>query len=131
MSAVEPQLRLNLNPNVWNLAVIDNIDMKDVTFQYGNIYDATRATAHATLRMAFQFQHPQLVNSGGEPLRDDQSMFGVSPIMELWQRKVDMVFNQLVSQEQIFSIEHINAAIRKHVDSALFVTTPNVVILEP
>jgi hypothetical protein len=33
---------LRLGLNVWNVAVIDNIDFKDLIFRYGNIYDATR-----------------------------------------------------------------------------------------
>ncbi len=40
--------------NVWNLAIIDNIDFKEKSFKFGNIYDVTRGNSHATLRMAFQ-----------------------------------------------------------------------------
>ncbi|RIB03902.1 hypothetical protein C2G38_2048881 [Gigaspora rosea] len=35
MLAADPRLRINLNPNVINIAAIDNIDLKDATFQYG------------------------------------------------------------------------------------------------
>ncbi|RIB00931.1 hypothetical protein C2G38_2051275 [Gigaspora rosea] len=34
MLAAEPRLRINLNPNIINIAAINNIDLKDATFQY-------------------------------------------------------------------------------------------------
>ncbi|RIB30020.1 hypothetical protein C2G38_2153765 [Gigaspora rosea] len=95
MINAEPRTRLlNQNPNVLNIAAIDNIDMKDATFQ-------------------------------------KTPLFGISSIMEQWQTKIDIVFDQLVSQGSNFSIEHINEAIKKNIDSTLFVAPPNVVILEP
>ncbi len=44
--------------NIWNVCVIDNIDFKEKSFTYGNIYDTTRSSSHATLRLVFQFQLP-------------------------------------------------------------------------
>jgi len=46
--------RLYKELNIWNLAIIDNIDFKQKTFSFGNIYDTTRDTSHTTLRMVFQ-----------------------------------------------------------------------------
>ncbi|RHZ71229.1 hypothetical protein Glove_261g9 [Diversispora epigaea] len=54
MNEVNPTKRLNQNLCLWNLAVINNIDFKEKTFSYGNIFDVTRGTSYATLRMAFQ-----------------------------------------------------------------------------
>ncbi|UZO19766.1 uncharacterized protein OCT59_011037 [Rhizophagus irregularis] len=51
MNKVDPTKRLKKNSYFWNLAVIDNIDFKEKTFSYGNIFDITRGTSHATLRM--------------------------------------------------------------------------------
>lgn len=59
MQIANPRLGLN----VWNVAVIDNIDFKDLIFRYGNIYNATRYSSHATLRMVFQFQLPTSLES--------------------------------------------------------------------
>ena len=42
------------------MCVIDNIDFKEKLFTFGNIYDTTRATTHATIRIVFQFE---LLNS--------------------------------------------------------------------
>lgn len=58
MQQADPRTRLITNEKVWNLGVIDNIDFKQDTFKYGNIYDYSRNTVHATLRMVFQFTLP-------------------------------------------------------------------------
>ncbi len=40
---------------MFNLAVIDNIDFKERSFEFENIYDVTCDTSYVTLRMTFQF----------------------------------------------------------------------------
>ncbi|RIB09293.1 hypothetical protein C2G38_2209309 [Gigaspora rosea] len=117
MLAADPRLRINLNPNVINIAAIDNIDLKDATFQYGDIFDVVRNTAHATAQMVFQYQYLELVN-----LNDDirnYSPFGISSIMEQCQTTIDWIFNQLINTGQTFNIEHINEAIKTNIDSTL------------
>ncbi|CAG8667987.1 7831_t:CDS:1, partial [Paraglomus occultum] len=44
--------------NMFNLAVIDNIDFAALTFKSGNIFDTPRQTSHATLRLLIQFTLP-------------------------------------------------------------------------
>ncbi|RHZ83717.1 hypothetical protein Glove_88g39 [Diversispora epigaea] len=58
MTKIDPTERLLKGLNIWNLAVIDNINFKEKTFTYGNIFDATRKSSHTTLRMVFQMQMP-------------------------------------------------------------------------
>ncbi|RIB25795.1 hypothetical protein C2G38_2165146 [Gigaspora rosea] len=87
---------------------IDNIDLKDANFQYGNIFNVVRNTAHATARMVFQYQYLELVNLD-DNIRN-YPPFGI---------------------KQTFNIEHINEAIKANIDSTLFVDSPNVVILKP
>jgi hypothetical protein len=70
MSEVDPRERLSKEPNIWNLAVIDNIDFKDKTFAYGNIFDAVRNSSHATIRTVFQFRMPPLRKLTVVPLPD-------------------------------------------------------------
>ncbi|RIB19711.1 hypothetical protein C2G38_2181144 [Gigaspora rosea] len=130
MSIAEPRSKLITYPNILNIGVIDNIDMKDATFHYGNIYDVTRVTAHATLRMIFQFQYSELANLNDEPL-ENQNLFGINFTIEQWQRKIDTIFNELISCGQEFNIEHVDSAIKKYIDSAPFVSPPNIIILEP
>ncbi|RIB19593.1 hypothetical protein C2G38_2136489 [Gigaspora rosea] len=130
MLAVEPQSRLDTSSNILNIAAIDNIDTKDKTFQYGNIFDAVRATAHATVRMVFQFQRSELDNLDEESL-ENQDLFGVSSFMEKWQKKVNTIFKKLVCERSEFGVENVDTAIKENINSASFVAPPNVVILEP
>ena len=58
MDAAKLTTRLLKGSNIWNVCVIDNIDFKEKSFTYGNIYDTTRSSSHATLRLVFQFQLP-------------------------------------------------------------------------
>ncbi|PKK64007.1 hypothetical protein RhiirC2_757404, partial [Rhizophagus irregularis] len=37
-----PTDRIHYNENIWNLGIIDNVDFKESTFGYGNIFDATK-----------------------------------------------------------------------------------------
>ena len=63
MSAADPTLRLKNNNKIWNICVIDNIDFKEKTFTFGNIYDTTWRSTHATLRIVFQFELPISIES--------------------------------------------------------------------
>ncbi|CAB5186851.1 unnamed protein product [Rhizophagus irregularis] len=58
-----PTDRIHYNENIWNLGIIDNVDFKKSTFGYENIFDATRGHSHAILRMLFQFQMPESLNT--------------------------------------------------------------------
>jgi len=49
IEAANPTERLIKRNNIWNLAIIDNIDFKEKSFKFGNIYDVTRGSSHATL----------------------------------------------------------------------------------
>lgn len=63
MRESQPEKRLIQGDNIWNISVIDNIDFKEQTFSYGNIFDTTRKSSHATLRMVFQFTLPEPLNN--------------------------------------------------------------------
>jgi len=41
MSAADPTSCLKKNSKIWNVCVIDNIDFKEKSFTFGNIYDLT------------------------------------------------------------------------------------------
>src|SRR5438270_9273194 len=62
MQTADPTSRLNRKNNIWNVVIIDNIDFKQKRFQYGNIYDVTRESVHATLRMTFQTGLPETLS---------------------------------------------------------------------
>ena len=42
MHHTDPKENLIERSNIWNLAVIDNIDFKASIFSYGNIFDITQ-----------------------------------------------------------------------------------------
>ncbi|RIB20040.1 hypothetical protein C2G38_2180280 [Gigaspora rosea] len=50
--------------------------------------------------------------------------------MKIWNTKIDTSFSQLINQEQIFDINHINVALKENIESASFLAPPNIVILE-
>src|SRR5581483_10799578 len=84
MCDVKPESRIKNNENIWSLAVIDNIDFMEKTFAYGNIFDTTRRSVHATLRMLFQFEFSKpikqilgVVQNITNP-RDQRVLFGES-----------------------------------------------------
>ncbi|CAB4412196.1 unnamed protein product [Rhizophagus irregularis] len=62
LNQIDPKSRLLQGENIWNVCVIDNIDFKEKTFAYSNIFDLTRNTSHATLRIVFQFLLPKLLS---------------------------------------------------------------------
>lgn len=70
MESADPSKRLLTEKNVFNLAVIDNIDFKERSFQFGNIYDVTHGISHVTLRMVFQFLLPEVISENPEPTRE-------------------------------------------------------------
>ncbi|RGB26238.1 hypothetical protein C1646_770683 [Rhizophagus diaphanus] len=98
--AINPTERLIKGPNIWNLAVIDNIDFKEKSFIYRNIFDITCKSSHTTLRMAFQ-------------------MWMLIPLEE----KAD-------DKKNITSPTAIHQKILENVDHGYSADIPNIVILE-
>ncbi|PKC04709.1 hypothetical protein RhiirA5_421879 [Rhizophagus irregularis] len=103
MQNVDPAKRLRNGNNVYNLAVIDNIDFKETSFGFGNIYDVTRRTSHATLRMVFQSTLPIIINETPEPIKElnvDSHLFGMTQGMYIMQIKIDSVFEKLLDFQE-------------------------------
>jgi len=119
MKNVDPRSKLLRTPETWNVAVIDNIDFKDTTFHHGNIYDVTRNSAHATLRMVFQFQLPFPVTSFlqmNHPQTHSDALFGKSPLISEWEKNIDMIFQQLIENyEGGFDVQDINLKIASRI----------------
>ena len=99
MINANPTKRLIKNENVFNLAVIDNIDFKETTFQFGNIYDVTRENSHAILRMAFQSTLPTSFSQKEETivkLTHDSQLFGMTESMHNIISTFNMIFVDLL-----------------------------------
>ncbi|CAJ0630448.1 3315_t:CDS:2 [Entrophospora sp. SA101] len=132
ISNIVPASRLEIGPNIWNLAVIDNIDIRDHTYSYGNIFDVTCNIKHAVVRIALQYKLPHPV---GIPI-DDSEQILPEPIFSgqfanEWVVKYDDVFSTLYEENnRDFGIERINESIRKYIKPGHNLPTPNLVILQ-
>ena len=142
----DPRERLIKGPNIWNLAIIDNIDFRASTYSRGNIYDVTRLTSHATLRMLFQFTLPASLDNlivMGEPLFEGPSNNNLLTVYETTLNTIlDFTDDLLTSYETTlnimlendineFSLADVHIKIAKWVPLGCDIPEPNVVILEP
>ncbi|CAB4434457.1 unnamed protein product [Rhizophagus irregularis] len=144
MKSINPCQRLNKSENIWNLGVIDNIDFKEATFRYGNIFDTTRTSTHTTLRMVFQHQMPFNLyenkndeNQNSSPLE----LFGmnqmISNTLDIFDSVLDNLLNVQINSQGIaiyqtnFDMAIIHDEILNRVEHGCKVEPPNVVILEP
>nr|CAG8510277.1 5757_t:CDS:2 [Entrophospora candida] len=71
ISSIVPASRLEIGPNIWNLAIIDNIDIRDHTYSYGNIFDVTCNTKHAVVRTSLRYKLPHPVET---PIDDSEQI---------------------------------------------------------
>ncbi|GES96424.1 hypothetical protein GLOIN_2v1482460 [Rhizophagus clarus] len=143
MNTTDPSKRLIKGNNIWNLAIIDNIDFKERTFKFGNIYDVTRGSSHATLRMAFQIQLPIEVKTGPEQvveLTAETSLFGMNQGIENTLTIFQQIIHELLNFKKIneeftyntnFNAETIKREILNRLDYGSCGESPNIVILEP
>jgi len=143
METSNPAKRLIQGNNVWNLAIIDNIDFKEKGFKFGNIYDVTRGSSHATLRMAFQMQLPIEINTGPEPIIEltaETPLFGMNESIDETLRIFQQILYELLDFRKInekltyktnFNSETIKHIILSRLDHGCYGPSPNVVILEP
>ncbi|GBC15515.1 hypothetical protein GLOIN_2v1762817 [Rhizophagus irregularis DAOM 181602=DAOM 197198] len=144
MKSINPCQRLNKSENIWNLGVIDNIDFKEATFRYGNIFDMTRTSTHTTLRMVFQHQMPFNLyenkndeNQNSSPLE----LFGmnqmISNTLDIFDSALDNLLNVQINSQGIaiyqtnFDMAIVHDEILNRVEHGCKVEPPNVVILEP
>src|SRR3954462_7113261 len=104
MENANPTQRLIKKNNIWNLAIIDNINFKEKSFKFGNIYDVTRESSHAILRMAFQVQLP-IDRTGPEDvvkLTVDTSLFGMNSEID----QILIIFQEVL--EGLLKFKNIN-----------------------
>lgn len=127
MELADPTLRIQQSSNIWNVCVIDNIDFKEKTFTYGNIYDTTRTSSHATLRLLFQFKLPIEVNSiSNDEIQLDKNtkLFGENSTTEEVITIFNLIFIQLlnfhinndfsIQYSSSYNVEIFNEKIRNH-----------------
>ncbi|RHZ76865.1 hypothetical protein Glove_188g89 [Diversispora epigaea] len=141
MSNIIPKQRLIKKSNVWNLAVIDNIDFKQKSFAFGNIYDVTRNSSHAILRMAFQSDLNNMEIEQRIILDENTCLFGMNSttqqilhtFQEVLEKLLDIKINndgQLIYNKDI-DAEIIKKTILPELEYGCQGPSSNIVILEP
>ena len=133
MQAADPTVQLHTGPFIWNVCVIDNIDLREATYKYGNVYDVAGKSFHATLRMIFQFKLPVEISSISDKkitLSVGHKIFGDDDeYIQEWLQKINVVFKALVTKNS-FDMDEINKELVDHIDLGCRIGEPNVVILE-
>ena len=133
MQAADPTVQLHTGPFIWNVCVIDNIDLREATYKYGNVYDVAGKSFHATLRMIFQFKLPVEISSISDKkitLSVGHKIFGDDDeYIQEWLQKINVVFKALVTKNS-FDMDEINKELVDHIDLGCRIEEPNVVILE-
>src|SRR2546429_620139 len=120
--------------NIWNICMVDNIDLQESTFRYDKIFDVPRKTAHATLRMVAQYQLTQNISSLIESYNSELSVFqvGQSTFINNETKKIQNIFNLFVENKWIdYDAFDIRSELRKNVPIGCNIPKPNIVILKP
>ncbi len=134
MSEIKPEERLQQGANIWNVCVIDNIDFRKNTFAFGNIYDVTRMTNHATLRMVFQFELPHslsMISAEATHQKKESFKVGLSDFTRNELQNFEEVFRVLLEFDEAFDIDTIHKELGKNIELGCQIPPPNVVILKP
>lgn len=134
MEHADPAAKLEIGGNIYNLAVIDNIDLQEKTFAYGNIYDVARRTSHATLRMVFQFRLPSDLQAPHSLFFAEQPdlIVGLSAVTKSLNEKYDEIFKKLLLEKaHDFDVTDIHLKVTEKVHLGCRFAAPKVVILKP
>ncbi len=135
--------RLWKNPNIWNLAVIDNIDFKEKTFKYDNIFDTTRNSSHTTLRIVFQIK--MLISLDKKP-NDEKTITSLTELFDMNNMIRDMldIFDKIVDDlldfyinesgqffyNKNFDMTTIYHKILERIEHECFKNSSNIIILD-
>ncbi|PKY63314.1 hypothetical protein RhiirA4_433098, partial [Rhizophagus irregularis] len=108
---VDPTDRIQRDKNIWNLGIIDNVDFKEATFGYGNIFDAirdfnendiyTQIMAHFEVGSKLPPPNVIILNAGDPPSNDS----AVHECLRMYLTEIGMENNgniNVVADEAIF-----------------------------
>ncbi|RHZ51446.1 hypothetical protein Glove_478g13 [Diversispora epigaea] len=141
MSNIIPFERLKKDKNIWNLAIIDNIDFKTKSFSFGNIYDVTRETSHATLRIILKsnlssnFESPELIEINEETCLFEMNL-GTTKVLDTFQKIFEKILDFKIKENNLtynqeFDAEQIKKIITSELEPGCYGSPPNLIILEP
>jgi hypothetical protein len=131
----DPPAQLKVGNNIWNICVLDNIDFKESTFRYGNIFDTTRSTSHATLCMVFQYTISRrlstLLEEPSAETQASQPLVGESRFTEERLENYLNTIHKHLHHEKGFDVKDFLETIAEQVDIGCSLPPPDVVILRP
>ncbi|GBC44445.1 uncharacterized protein OCT59_014491 [Rhizophagus irregularis] len=125
---VDPTDRICHEKNIWNLGIIDNVDFKETTFGYGNIFDAVRGNSHATLRMLFQYQLPNELPEIIGQNNFSQQTFNI--FNSVFEQLLTFNENLTPNYRSDFNEDDIRNQIMTHFEVSFNLPPPNVIILD-
>ncbi|RIA79894.1 hypothetical protein C1645_839690 [Glomus cerebriforme] len=134
MKESQSEKKLIQGDNIWNISVINNIDFKEQTFSYGNIFDSTHKSSYATLQMVFQFALPEPLNNIIDNNNNNNNgllLFGESQYTKNLLKIYEDIFANLLQISNDWDINDIYDKIAEKIPIGCQVPSPNVVILEP
>jgi len=101
-NAADSVENIQTGPYIWNVCIIDNIDMAEATYERDNIYNKVRKTFHATLHAVFQWTLPiqiKSISNNEVQLTEDHYIFGTNSETEEWLQKVSGVIKTLINSK--------------------------------
>ncbi|RHZ52595.1 hypothetical protein Glove_460g65 [Diversispora epigaea] len=111
------------------------------SFTFGNIYDVTKETSHATLRIVLQSNiSSNFVSSEVIQLNEETPLFGMKPdiqkILNKFQKIFEKILNFKIEDNQLiynreFDTKLIKKIILSELDSRCHGSSPSIIILEP
>ncbi|CAG8438117.1 4683_t:CDS:2, partial [Scutellospora calospora] len=109
---VDPCHKLWRGENILNICIMDNVDLKEKTFTYDNIFDATRKTMHCIIRIIIQFKFPkplsEIVSENIVDIDIDTNFrVGTSIYLENELSRCTNMFNTLINENSDFDIQDI------------------------
>src|SRR6185437_3023245 len=150
IQSADPTEKIQINPYIWNVCVIDNIDFEEATYEHGNIYNKTLKTFHATLHVIFQFTLPQQIgsitnnnnNNNEDEMELDETtcLIGDNFYSKAWLGKVNNVIRNLITSKQHtldddkmagINPDDVHMELLKDITIGCKVPKPNIIILEP
>ncbi|PKC54180.1 hypothetical protein RhiirA1_403804 [Rhizophagus irregularis] len=131
---VDPTDRIQHDKNIWNLGIIDNVDFKEGTFGYGNIFDAIRdfnendiyTQIMTHFEVGSKLPPPNvIILNAGDPLSNDSA---VDKCLRMYLTEIGMENNgniNVVADEAIFRREN-DPLLRKmlHIAPSVNLTSP-------
>ncbi|CAG8623965.1 16385_t:CDS:2 [Cetraspora pellucida] len=119
------------------MCIMDNIDLKEKTFTYDNIFDGERKTMHCIVQIIIQYKFPKplskVISEDISDIDNDTSFkVGSSLYVEKELLHCFNLFNKLLNKRnRVFDIQDIMKEYENKIESNYHLPVLNIVILKP